>query len=88
MYNYHEEKKNLFTEDGMKTYIEIRDNFYKLLKQSGAVRLQEAIQPAIGSSFTMIACIDYMVEQGEIAEVTSANTFTQHRVFVSKKEIF
>jgi len=62
----------------------IRDNVKALLKQSGAVRLLEAINDATGDSWLMLACMDRMVEMGELREITPKDkTVQQYRVFVT-----
>jgi len=83
MYRYEDLKPRLFTEDGQEMFISIRDNTNRLLTQAGAVRLQEAIKGVCGDSWLMLACIDRMVERGEIREVTCSEVPAQHRVFVS-----
>ena len=84
MYNYIEEKKNLFTEEGVVVFLAVRDNAKALLKQAGAFRMQEAISGCGGgSSWTLLACVDRLVETKEIREITNDNVAVQHRVFVS-----
>ena len=83
MYSYDEEKSNLFTEDGQVMCLKVRDKTAELLKKAGAVRLQEAISGCTGDSWTMLACVDRLVELGEIREVTNGNVAGQHRVFVA-----
>lgn len=86
MYKYEELKPQLFTEEGQVKFLGIRDNVNKLLNTAGAVRLQEAIRGASGDSWLMLACVDRLVELGEIKEVTeNLNVAGQHRVFVSNK---
>lgn len=83
MYSYENEKHTIFTEEGQRMFLSIRDNTQKLLQRAGAVRLQEAIAKQSGSSWEMIACIDRLVELGEIREITGPGVAGQHRVFVS-----
>lgn len=84
MYSYQTEKQNLFTEDGLVLFLSIRDKVKMHLKNAGAVRIDEAISGNSGDSWTMIACVDYLVELGEIKEITAPNSCPgQHRVFVS-----
>ena len=85
MYNYREQKKEIFTEGGVETLIAIRDNVKKLLSQAGAVRMDCATKGATGSSWTIFACVDRLVETGEIIEVTPEGTYPPDRVFVSTK---
>jgi hypothetical protein len=82
MYDYQEQKHNLFTERGTKMLLEVRDSIDQKLKLSGAVRSGEAINDVTGDSWTMLACLDYLVEIGEIREITGSNVAGQRRVFV------
>jgi hypothetical protein len=89
LYSYEIEKPNVFTERGQRLFLGIRDQVHRLLDLSGAVRMQEAmaLPPGIGaaSSWEMLACVDRLVELGEIREVTSGNVAGQDRVFVAKE---
>lgn len=82
-YAYEELKPTLFTESGFERFIGIRDNFTSLLKRAGAVRMQEAISVATGDMWQMMACVDRMVEMGELVELTQSHAAGQHRVFVA-----
>ena len=83
MYDYQAQKKNIFTEDGSLMFTQIRDNVKRLLNISGAFMMQNAISGVCtGDSWTMLACIDRLVELGEIREL-SQNCAGQHRVFIS-----
>lgn len=84
MYKYSEAKPRLFTEDGQKMFLAIRDNVHRLLKLAGAVRMEEAMCGG-GSSWDMLACVDRLVELGEIREITNGDVAGQHRVFVSAR---
>jgi hypothetical protein len=84
MYSYQTEKSKLFTEEGQVLFMAIRDNTKYLLSKSGAVRMSEAISGNSGDSWTKLACIDRMVELGELLEITMPNSCAgQRRVFVS-----
>lgn len=85
MYNYNEMKPQIFTEEGQVTFLKIRDNVHKILKVSGAVRMEEAIRESHGDIWFRIACVDRLVELGEIREVTMNNEAGQHRIFVSNR---
>lgn len=83
MYQYTNERAKLFTDEGNRTFLGIRDHVHKLLKASGAVRMQEAISVASGETWFHLACVDRMVELGELVEITKAGTCPgQFRVFV------
>lgn len=85
MYSYQNERQELFTDDGWRMFLRVRDFANKALAQSGAVRMQELIVAAgCGSTWTMMACVDRLVELGEIREVTESDSIpAQHRVFVA-----
>lgn len=83
MYNYQIEKSKIFTEDGQKTFLKIREKVHHLLKQSGAVMMQNAINEVTGDSWLHMACVDRLVELKEIREITKENVVGQHRVFVA-----
>ena len=82
MYNYQVARKEIFTEEGQETFLKIRDKVKHLLKQSGAVMMQNAINGVTGDSWMHLACVDRLVELKEIREVTNGNVAGQHRVFV------
>jgi hypothetical protein len=86
VYTYETEKVNIFTESGQRKFLAIRDNVQKLLRQSGAVRMQEALTGATGDSWESMACVDRLVELGEIRELKYGDCAGQHRVFVSARE--
>lgn len=85
MYEYKKEKPQIFTESGQVMFLKVRDQVNQHLKQSGAVRLQEATSGIGGDSWTLLACVDRLVELGEIAEITQENTAGQHRVFIDRR---
>jgi hypothetical protein len=86
MYNYQEQRAELFSESGVDMLLKIRANVERLIGTAGAVRAAEAWHGVSGDTWIMLAALDYMVERGEIREVTTGNTWAQHRVFVSTKE--
>ena len=84
MYNYENEKPKIFTENGQEMFLKIRDKVKMLLKQSGAFMLENAISGITGDSWSMLACVDRLVELKEIKEITDKTKVAgQHRVFVS-----
>ena len=82
-YDYEQEKEELFSDAGQRRFLRIRDNVQALLKKAGAFRMLEGIAADCGSSWALMACVDRMVELGEIREITGADTAGQDRVFVS-----
>ena len=81
MYVYKNLKEDLFSDQGQIKFLTVRDNVQRLLKEAGAIRMSEAIRPVSGDSWLMLACVDRLVELGEIREIT-VNVAGQNRVFV------
>lgn len=64
-------------------FLRIRDKTHELLELAGAARLEEMISGNTGESWLMLACVDRLVELGEIREVTEKGSCAgQHRIFV------
>lgn len=84
-YVYTEQRDKLFTEQGVAVLLRVRTNAERALKAAGAVRAQEATAGVGGDSWTQLAALDFMVEQGEIVEVTGGGVWGQHRVFVAAR---
>lgn len=83
MYRYEDLKPNLFTEEGVTLYVQIRDRAKRLLAEAEAFTMGAAIRRSTGDSWLMLACVDRMVELGELREVTVGRAVTgQDRVFV------
>lgn len=80
MYQYEKIKPELFLEKNQETFLKIRDNAHKLLREAGAFKLHYAISNVGGDSFVMLACIDRLVELDEIKEVPT-NGMAQDRIF-------
>ena len=84
MYDYKKEREKIFTDDGQKLFLEIRDRVHRLLNLSGAVRMNEAIHGSCGDSWETLACVDRLVELEEIREIgQQAEVVAQHRIFIS-----
>lgn len=82
-YDYKTQRPKLFTDAGIEMLMTIKDTSKKLLDVAGAARLDRMIRRCSGDSWTMLACVDYLVERGEIREVTTGHVAGQDRVFVS-----
>jgi len=81
-YNYKDEKTAVFTDAGQRMFLRVRDFAAKALALAGAVRCQELMGAAGGGdSWTMLACVDRLVELGELREIRQ-ECAGQHRVFV------
>ena len=83
-YSYESEKPALFTDEGQRMFLRIRDHVRELLKTAGAFTCGHAIDAAgSGSSWTMLACVDRLEELGEIKRVGPAypDVATQDQVY-------
>ncbi len=83
-YDYATERPGLFTEEGQEMFIKIRDKVKSLLKTSGAFRGVEAFGGVCGDNWAQQACLDRMIEMGEIVCVRS-ECWTQYRVYATKE---
>lgn len=82
-YDYEQCKPAIFTEQGQREFLCVRDHVDKLLREAGAFMMPYAWTPLAGyDSWTAMAYVDRLVELGEILEITSGHVAGQHRVFV------
>ena len=85
-YNYETEKNRLFTDTGQRMFLKVRDHARTLLEHAGAARCQELMDGAGGGdSWQMLACVDRLVELGEIREIKQEGGATQHRIYVNSR---
>jgi hypothetical protein len=83
-YNYVDEKPRIFTEENQILFLTIRDKAKKLIKTSGAVMMENLMTGVGGGdSWVMLACVDRLIELGELREITGSNVAGQHRIFVA-----
>ena len=84
-YDYKRQKSDLFSDDGQRMFLRVSDFVKGALKMAGAVRMNEAMNAAgARDSWTIFACVDRLVELGEIVEITK-DVPGQFRVFVDSK---
>lgn len=81
-YNYQTQRAVIFTEEGQRAFLTIRDKAQELLALSGAVMSSKLIMCCVGDAWNALACIDRLVELGELREITGDDVAGQHRVFV------
>jgi hypothetical protein len=86
MYSYAAERPKLFTEEGQSAFLKIRDAAKELLEIAGAFRQSELLMRASigGDSWFQIACVDRLVEIGEIVEIPR-DCWAQFKVYSSPK---
>jgi len=85
-YDYRIERPKIFTEDGQETFLKIRDRVKSLLSNAGAAMSGAILRGVTGDGWTHLACLDRLVELGEIRELTDNNARGQDRVFIANRE--
>ncbi len=84
MYNYKEQRNKIFTDEGQKDFLKLRDKVNKLLDISGAFMIENVLGVNVNTDMTL-TCIDRIVELGEIIEIKRDGVFAQHRVFIRNR---
>ncbi len=84
-YDYAEEREKIFTDDGQRDFLKVRDRANALLAEAGAFKIFAPMrnQRLGGDTWYQMALVDRLVELGEIREVTPGTVPGQDRVFVS-----
>jgi hypothetical protein len=83
-YKYEEERKNVFTEEGQVTFLKVRDQVKALLEKAGAFRMDKLC--ITGDSFFTLACVDRLVELGEIVPLRPPDgCWAQYQVYADKQ---
>lgn len=84
-YSYEAMKPKLFTDDGQRVFLKIRDAAKDLLAKAGAVTAAKLIDAGgSGEVWLFLACIDRLVELVELLEISNPRTFAeQDRVFIA-----
>lgn len=86
MYNYQIEKQWISTLEGQRDMLRVRDWVKDILQSAGAFTLQNAVDICkAGDSFSRIACVDFLVELGEIEEVPGQTCASQYRIYRAKQ---
>ena len=80
-YDYKEQRPIVFTEAGLTMLLKIRDNAQRLTDLAGAVREEKLWVGLSGDSWDMRACVDYLVERGEL-KLVFCSCARQHNVYV------
>lgn len=85
-YSYKGLKHRIFIEANQCMFLSIRDRTKRLMEVAGAATMGKLIAGETGDSWDMMACVDRLVELGEIVELTKpGSTFGQHRVFIPSR---
>ena len=84
-YEYNSYRNYVFTDEGQRHFLKVRDRVLRLLEDTGAITMNHAsrLPPGIGAadSFHSTACVDRLVVLGELDEIKCGRTGGR-RVFV------
>jgi hypothetical protein len=83
-YMYEKQKRYVFTDEGHRTFLKVRDAAVRLYALAGAVSCGKLMHAAgSGDTWDQLACIDRLVELGELRRVTPVGSCsTLDEVFV------
>jgi len=84
-YQYGDERHKIFTDEGQRDFLKVRDMAKRLLDEAGAFKMPNVLRGITGDSWAMMANVDRLVELGEIKEIYREDVCGQDRVFVSGK---
>lgn len=83
MYDYKTERPKLFTDEGQRLFLKVRDKVNEMLDYSVAVKMGRIVDGISGDNWEIMACIDRMVELGEIKEMLPRmGSFVQDKIFM------
>lgn len=84
-HNYNTEKEKLFTDEGQRLFLKVRDKVMSLLEAAGAFQMEKilSMRGIPSDTWLCLTCVDRMVELGEIIEIDKyGSKCGQHRVFI------
>ncbi len=85
-YSYEVERSWVFTEGGQTTFLAIRDTAKEMIEASGAVTCGKLTSGQSGDSWHLLACVDRLVELGELREVPNVHcSWGQDRIFIGRR---
>jgi hypothetical protein len=84
MYRYIDYKPQILTDEGQRVFLAIRDRVQALIRAgTGAFTMEKATEAGKSSDpWLKLACVDRLVELGEIREASGPDAPGQYRVFV------
>jgi hypothetical protein len=87
-YDYKKQRPFVFTEEGQCMLLKIRDSALEHVEKSGAVCYAALTEGCSGSSWDILACVDRLVELGDLRRLLNYNGVTQSDVFSSPRWTF
>ena len=85
-YRYADHESWLFSDEGQRAFLMVRDRVRDLLRLAGAFRAQEAMAGFTGNTDRFFAILDRMVVLGEIRSVQRMDIVSQHQVYVLARQ--
>ena len=83
-YEYILLRSQVFSDEGQRMFLKMRDTAKELFVKAGACRLERLMASVSGDSWLMLACADRLVELGE-AKYVYCEGSRQHWILVSTK---
>jgi len=83
-YSYQARRPWVFSEEGVASLLAIRDHIGRLMTDAGCCMAIEALTVVSGETWDMMACVDYLVERGEI-EILNHGSWQNHILIPSEK---
>lgn len=81
MYNYNEQKPFLFTEEGNKMYTKILIKVLNALQSTQLILMADILNNLNSDLWSMMACVDRLIELNLIVEITGSDVAGQNRIF-------
>lgn len=83
-YSYTEMRPKIFTEEGTKALVSMRDKMREYFKTAGACTIWSlfTVKDAAADSWLTLAIIDYLVEKQECKKIELPERFSQYWVLV------
>ena len=84
-YDYKTQKQFVFTDEGQKMLLKFRDQAREHIERSGAVCYAAITAGTGGGSWDILACVDRLVELGDLRRITPELSYAGDEVYVSNK---
>ncbi len=86
-YSYNSERPKIFTEQGQVDFLKVRDMARQMIREAGAFRYNELIDRCClsGDSWFHMACVERLVELGEIQCLKRDWCWSQYQVYTDMR---